>query len=98
MHAEQAAMEEFRIPVKSFPTVLVCMQRQRRRAGSTASLQIHPPLSGEAVNKRRIVVTGMGVVTSLGHDVKELYDQLLEVGQPAAAAAAAAAAALPSAA
>lgn len=45
-----------------------------------AGLQLHAPLSGEAVNKRRIVVTGMGVVTSLGHDVKELYAQLLEVG------------------
>lgn len=43
-----------------------------------AGLQVHAPLSGEAVNKRRIVVTGMGVVTSLGHDVKQLYDQLLE--------------------
>ena len=55
------------------------MQRQRRRVEPAASLQIHPPLSGEAMGKRRIVVTGMGVVTSLGHDVKELYDQLLQV-------------------
>ena len=29
--------------------------------------------------KRRVVVTGMGCVTSLGHDPKEFYDNLLEV-------------------
>lgn len=29
--------------------------------------------------KRRVVVTGMGVVTSLGHDPNEFYDNLLEV-------------------
>lgn len=30
--------------------------------------------------KRRVVVTGMGCVTSLGHDPKEFYDNLLQVG------------------
>ena len=29
--------------------------------------------------KRRVVVTGMGVVTSLGHDPQQFYDNLLEV-------------------
>ena len=29
--------------------------------------------------ERRVVVTGMGVVSSLGHEVEELYDKLLQV-------------------
>ncbi len=31
--------------------------------------------------KRRVVVTGLGVVSSLGHDPKEFYDNLLEVSK-----------------
>lgn len=33
----------------------------------------------QAKPKRRVVVTGLGCVTSLGHDPKEFYDNLLEV-------------------
>jgi 3-oxoacyl-[acyl-carrier-protein] synthase II len=29
-------------------------------------------------NKRRVVVTGMGVITPLGHTVREYWDSLLE--------------------
>ena len=29
--------------------------------------------------ERRVVVTGMGVVSSLGHEVEEFYDKLLQV-------------------
>lgn len=36
--------------------------------------------NGQSKPKRRVVVTGMGCVTSLGHDPKEFYDNLLEVG------------------
>jgi 3-oxoacyl-[acyl-carrier-protein] synthase II len=30
------------------------------------------------MNKRRIVITGMGVVSSLGNEVKEYYQNLLD--------------------
>ena len=40
--------------------------------------------------ERRVVVTGMGVVSSLGHEVEEFYDKLLQVlGAPVIMAAAA---------
>ena len=34
--------------------------------------------------ERRVVVTGMGVVSCLGHEVDEFYNNLLEVGIAAA--------------
>ena len=38
----------------------------------------HPP---QPKPKRRVVVTGMGCVTALGHEPQEFYNNLLEVTQ-----------------
>lgn len=57
------------------------VQRQRRRieAAAAPAAQLQPPLSADEISQRRIVVTGMGVVSSLSHDVREFYSHLLEV-------------------
>src|ERR1022692_337326 len=35
-------------------------------------------VAGDFIMRRRVVITGMGAVTPLGHSVKELYEQQLE--------------------
>ncbi len=50
----------------------------------SAVASVHPSETGEkttektAVKERRVVVTGMGVVSCLGHDANTFYDNLLD--------------------
>ncbi len=60
---------------------ILSVQRQRRRTEAAAALHVQPPLSADAIKQRRIVVTGMGLVSSLGHEVEHFYSQLLEVSR-----------------
>lgn len=53
--------------------------QHRRRTQISAELQStaqHPPQSKP---KRRVVITGMGCVTALGHEPEEFYNNLLQV-------------------
>jgi hypothetical protein len=52
----------------------VCSQRLRVCATAHAGNGVHTDS-----RQRRVVVTGMGVVSCLGHDVDTFYDNLLQV-------------------
>lgn len=51
-------------------------RRQRHIAVAAESTAQHPP---QKKPKRRVVITGMGCVTALGHEPEEFYNNLLEV-------------------
>ncbi len=63
-----------------------CIWLQHRRCPQIVAAEASDHASHHPHNKpkRRVVVTGMGVVTSLGHDPHEFYDNLLEVSSPPA--------------
>ena len=44
-----------------------------------AGVSVRCAAEGQIVPERRVVVTGMGVVSCLGHDPDEFYGNLLEV-------------------
>jgi 3-oxoacyl-[acyl-carrier-protein] synthase II len=54
------------------------------RAGKTMAVAVEQPTIESNTkrtsvgNKRRVVVTGLGVVTPIGHDADEFYDNLLQ--------------------
>ncbi|KGN66328.1 3-oxoacyl-[acyl-carrier-protein] synthase II, chloroplastic [Cucumis sativus] len=71
------------------PTSLPLHSRRRRRtnralrSGETVAIAVHPAEEVGSKKKhhtkqRRVVVTGMGVVTPLGHDLDVFYKNLLE--------------------
>ncbi|KAL5218219.1 hypothetical protein ABZP36_018903 [Zizania latifolia] len=57
--------------------------RGRARSGITMAVALHPERGAVEskkpdIKQRRVVVTGMGVVTPLGHDPDEFYNNLLK--------------------
>ena len=57
------------------------MQKRRQRR-SLGHIVCQAASNGKVPDKpRRVVVTGMGVVSTLGHDPDEFYDNLLKVGR-----------------
>ena len=61
-----------------------CLQCRGRTQIVASEATDHTSHHSHNKPKRRVVVTGMGVVTSLGHNPHEFYDNLLEVTSPPA--------------